>query len=105
MAAALSSSLVSRGGLVADVAAAAPAGKDPKVWAAAQDFEAVFLNTMFAQMFAGLDSDGPFGGSQGTATWRGLLTEEWSRSISSAGGVGLADHVYRDIIALQEKRS
>lgn len=105
MNAALPGSLVSRGGLVSQVASAVPAGKDPRVWAAAQDFEAVFLNTMFAQMFTGIEGDGPFGGSQGTATWRGLLTEEWSRSISAAGGVGLADSVYREIIALQEKRS
>ena len=35
-----------------------------KARAAAEDFEAVFLNSMFSQMFTGIDGEGPFGGDQ-----------------------------------------
>ena len=86
--------------------ATAQAGAKPKdpVRAAAEDFEAVFLNTMFHQMFTGIDGDGPFGGREGTGVWRSFLTDEYSKSFAKAGGIGLADHVYRTLIAQQEAR-
>lgn len=96
--------LTSRNGTVSRIATPAPAGKNPKAWAAAQDFESVFISNMVSQMFSGLGNEGPMGGGTGTATWRGMLTEEWSKSIASNGGVGLADSVYREIIAMQEGR-
>ncbi len=34
-----------------------------KAKTAARDFESMFLNAMFQQMFTGIDGDGPFGGS------------------------------------------
>ena len=40
----------------------------------AQDFEAVFLNSMFAQMTNGLKGEGPFGSTTGTGVWRSMLT-------------------------------
>lgn len=72
--------------------------------AAAQDFEAVFLNTMFQQMFTGIDGEGPFGGRGGAGVWRSFLTDEYARSFAKAGGIGLADDVYRTLIAQQEAR-
>jgi Rod binding domain-containing protein len=74
--------------------------------AAAQDFEAVFLNTMFQQMFTGLDGEGPLGSGQGAGAgiWRSLLTDEYAKTVAKSGGVGLADHVYRALIAQQEGR-
>jgi Rod binding domain-containing protein len=73
-----------------------------KAHAAAQDFEAVFLNTMFQQMTTGLTGDGPFGGSGATGVWRSMLTDQYSRHLAKAGGIGLADHIYRALIARQE---
>jgi Rod binding protein len=81
-----------------------PAAK-AKAKAAAQDFEAVFLNSMFQQMFTGVDGEGPFGGSGATGVWRSFLTDEYSKSFAKAGGVGIADQVYRSLIAMQEARS
>lgn len=80
------------------------AGKD-KAHAAAKDFEAVFLNSMFQHMFTGIDGEGPFGGSGATGVWRSVLTDQYAKSIAKAGGVGIADHVYRSLIAQQEVRS
>ena len=76
-----------------------------KARAAAQDFEAVFLNAMFSQMFTGVDGEGPFGGGAGAGVWRSFLTDEYAKSFSRAGGIGLADDVYRTLIAQQEATS
>ncbi|HEY5215266.1 MAG TPA: flagellar assembly peptidoglycan hydrolase FlgJ [Pseudolabrys sp.] len=73
-----------------------------KAKASSQDFEAVFLNSMFQQMFTGLQGDGPFGGSGATGVWRSFLTDEYSKSFAKAGGIGIADQVYRSLIAQQE---
>ena len=81
------------------------AASKEKARASAQDFEAVFLNSMFQQMFTGLQGDGPFGGSGATGVWRSFLTDEYSKSFAKAGGIGIADHVYRALIAQQEARS
>jgi peptidoglycan hydrolase FlgJ len=69
---------------------------------AAQDFEAVFLGQMFQHMFTGIDGDGPFGGGVGVGVWRSFLTDQYAKSFAKAGGVGLADQVYRSLMAHQE---
>jgi Rod binding domain-containing protein len=73
-----------------------------KAKASSQDFEAVFVNSMFQQMFAGIDGEGPFGGSGATGVWRSFLTDEYSKSFVKAGGLGIADQVYRSLMAQQE---
>ena len=81
------------------------AASKEKARASAQDFEAVFLNSMFQQMFTGLQGEGPFGGNGATGVWRSFLTDEYSKSFAKAGGIGIADQVYRSLIAQQEARS
>lgn len=76
-----------------------------KARAAAQDFEAVFLNSMFQHMFTNTDGEGPFGGSGAAGVWRSMLTDEYAKSFAKAGGIGIADQVYRTLIAQQEARS
>jgi flagellar protein FlgJ len=71
----------------------------------ATDFEAVFLNSMFSQMTAGLKGDGPFGDTKGTGVWRSMLTEQYSKNFARAGGVGIASEVYRTLIIQQAKRT
>lgn len=91
------------------ISAAAPgklkASGPAKARAAAQDFEAVFLNSMFQHMFTGISGDGPFGGNGAVGVWRSMLTDEYSKSFAKAGGIGIADQVYRTLIAQQEARS
>jgi peptidoglycan hydrolase FlgJ len=81
------------------------AGNHAKAKAAAQDFEAVFLNSMFQQMFTGIDGEGPFGGSGATGIWRSFLTDEYSKTFAKAGGIGITDDIYRSLIAHQEAHS
>jgi Rod binding domain-containing protein len=78
------------------------AATNAKAHAAAQDFESVFLNSMFQQMFTGMDGDGPMGGSGATGVWRSFLTDEYSKTFAKAGGIGIAEQVYRSLIAHQE---
>ena len=80
------------------------AASKEKARASAQDFEAVFLNSMFQQMFTGLQGEGPFGGSGATGVWRSFLTDEYSKSFAKAGGIGIAGEVYRSLLAHQEAR-
>ena len=76
-----------------------------KARAASQDFEAVFLNNMFSQMFTGINGEGPFGADAGTGVWRSFLSEEYSKSFAKAGGIGLADHVYQTLLGQQEAQA
>jgi len=71
----------------------------------AQDFEAVFLNSMFSQMTSGIKGDGPFGDTPGTGVWRSMMTEQYSKSFAKAGGVGISNDVYRTLIIQQANRS
>ena len=81
------------------------AGNKAKAKAASQDFEAVFLNSMFTQMMTKTEGEGPFGGSQATGVWRSFLTNEYAKSFAQSGGIGLAKHVYSSLLAQQEARA
>jgi peptidoglycan hydrolase FlgJ len=72
-----------------------------KAKATATDFEAMFLNSMFSQMTAGVKGEGPFGDTPGTGVWRSMLTEQYSKSFAKAGGVGISNDVYRTLILQQ----
>ncbi|THD61809.1 MAG: flagellar rod assembly protein FlgJ [Bradyrhizobium sp.] len=76
-----------------------------KAKATAQDFEAMFLNSMFSQMTSGLQGEGPFGNTPGTGVWRSMLTEQYSKSFAKAGGVGISNDVYRTLILQQAKQA
>jgi Rod binding domain-containing protein len=87
-------------------AGAAPASSaQAKAAAAATNFEAVFLNSMFQQMFTGMDGEGPFGGGAGTGVWRSFLSDEYAKSFASKGGIGIGKEVYRSLLAIQEAAS
>jgi Rod binding domain-containing protein len=81
----------------------AAGGKAAKAKASGEDFEAMFLNSMFQQMFAGV-GNGPFSGGHGANIWRSFLTDEYSKSFVKAGGVGIAPQVTRELLAQQEVR-
>jgi len=68
---------------------------------AAEDFETVFINTMFQQMFTGVDGEGPFGGSGALKVWRSFLTDQYAKTFTKAGGLGIAAHVYDELLKHQ----
>jgi Rod binding domain-containing protein len=71
----------------------------------AQDFEAVFLNSMFSQMTSSVKGEGPFGDTTGTGVWRSMLTEQYSKSFAKAGGIGISNDVFRTLILQQANRA
>ncbi len=78
-----------------------PEATQKKIRGQAQDFEAMFLNSMFSQMTSGIKADGPFGNTPSTGIWRSMMTEQYSKSFAQAGGVGISNDVYRTLILQQ----
>lgn len=71
---------------------------------AAESFEAFFLTQVVDTMFAGITTDGPFGGGNGEQQWRSMLNEQYATAISKSGGIGIADQLYRQMLEIQEGR-
>jgi Rod binding domain-containing protein len=65
--------------------------------AAAVEFEAVFLTQMLEHAGVGR-APGAMGGGAGEDGFRGMMLAEQGRQMARAGGVGLADHVYRAML-------
>lgn len=76
--------------------------RDPKAWATAQEFESQFLSTMTQSMFDGVKTDSMFGGGQGEDMFRSMLVGQYSNEMTKAGGIGIADKIYSEILKLQE---
>ena len=80
-----------------------PSGASPEqIDRAAQDFEAVFLSQMLETMFAGISTDGPFGGGHAEGVFRSLMIQEYGKTLAKHGGIGLSDAIKRDMLQLQE---
>ena len=91
--------------LLQDALNKVPAATQKKLRGQAQDFEAMFLNSMFSQMTSGIKGEGPFGDTTGTGVWRSMLTDEYSKSFAKAGGVGISNDVYRTLILQQANQA
>ena len=80
-----------------------PTSAEARADAQGQEFEAVFLNTMFKSMFAGLGEEaGTWGGGSGSDAWRDMLVEQYADTIARSGGIGIGDSIKRELLALQE---
>jgi len=75
--------------------------KKAKAKSASEQFEAMFLNSMFQQMFTGVEADGPFGGSNALKVWRSFLTDQYGKTFAKNGGLGIASHVYEQLLQHQ----
>ncbi len=69
--------------------------------AKAQEFESLFLAELLGPVFDQLETDGPFGGGSAEEAFRPLLLEQYTKSISEAGGIGIADAVLTELLRLQ----
>ena len=67
-----------------------------------EEFEAVFLGQMLQPMFQNIEAAEPFGGSSSEKMWRTMQVEEYGKALAKAGGIGIADAVFREIIKTQE---
>jgi Rod binding domain-containing protein len=68
---------------------------------AAQKFESQFLSMMLQQMFAGVKTDGPFGGGFGEEMFRSVMTDAMGKEMARSGGIGLADTIQREMLKMQ----
>ena len=87
----------------ADLLTAKAAGVSTRAEAerVAQEFEKMFLAEMLQPMFAGIETDGPFGGGNAEEVFRPMLLEKYAEAVSSAGGVGIADAVLSELLRMQ----
>jgi peptidoglycan hydrolase FlgJ len=86
-------------------AAQAKAGTlEAKAFKTAQSFEGMLYQNMLQSMTSGLGQDGPLGSGQaGGGAWRGFLLDEMAKGMSKtpSAGLGIAPHVYREMMRLQ----
>ncbi|WP_041373434.1 rod-binding protein [Phenylobacterium zucineum] len=75
--------------------------KRARIRDAAEKFEAQFLAIMLQPMFEGTQVEAPFGGGPGEDMFRSLMTEAMGKQMASAGGIGLADTVQREMLKMQ----
>ena len=68
----------------------------------ATQFEAQFISSMLENMFSNVDTDGPLGGGEAERTYRSFMIDEYGKLIARAGGIGVADHVKREMLRTQE---
>jgi flagellar protein FlgJ len=73
-----------------------------KLRSQAEDLEGVFLNLLTKEMFATAKPENGFGGGFGEETWRSMQAEQLANTMAQNGGLGIADQILGDMIALQE---
>lgn len=69
---------------------------------AAEEFESVFLSQMLQHMFNGVDINPMGEGGNGDEIYKSMLIDEYAKLMSRTGGIGVASHVKREMLALQE---
>jgi peptidoglycan hydrolase FlgJ len=76
---------------------------DPKIWQAAQKFEAMAIGQMLAPMFNTVDlSKTKFGGGQGESAFQPMMIDAIGKQMAAHGGFGLAQPIYAAMLRAQE---
>lgn len=70
---------------------------DQKLKEVCQQLESVFVHQMLSQMRNAIPSEGYLQPNQGEKIFQDMLDQEYAQKISQAGGIGLADIVYRQL--------
>lgn len=78
------------------------AGEDKSLRKVAEDFESVFISQMIAPMMETVNADGIFSGGHAEKVYRSMMVDEFGKSFSKSGGLGIADQVYNELLKLQE---
>ena len=92
-----------RAGLRPSVTASRPSGEgrrpveDAKLKEACQQFESLFIQQLFKESRQGLASLSGEQRSFGREVYEGWQDEQYARAMSSSGGIGLADMLYRQL--------
>lgn len=70
---------------------------DKKLKEVCQQLESVFVHQMLSQMRNSIPSEGYLKANQGEKIFQDMLDQEYAQKISQAGGIGLADMMYRQL--------
>lgn len=70
---------------------------DTELLEACRQFETYFINMMFKEMRKSVESLSPDKKSPIESTFTEMLTEEYSKSATSTGGIGLANFMYKQL--------
>lgn len=84
-------------GTTPTAAASPPTTKDAKLWKVSQSLEANFLAEMLKSAGLGKSREG-FGGGVGEDQFSSFLVREYSEATVAAGGIGLAESIYRSLV-------
>jgi peptidoglycan hydrolase FlgJ len=72
----------------------------------ADDFETMFLENMMSQVFPQEAAEGPLGeNGTGSQVYRGMLVNEYAKSVAKSGGIGISETIYRQMLQMQENNS
>lgn len=82
-----------------------PPGQAERLRKAAGAFETMAIGEMLKPIFETADNaDGPFGGGAGEKMFRPMIVEQIAGSVEAAGGLGLSDIIYRQMLQAQERK-
>lgn len=68
----------------------------------AEEFEAQFIGQMLENMFSTVDTNSFLGGGEAEEMYRSMMIDEYGKIIARSGGVGVSDHVKREMLRMQE---
>lgn len=72
-------------------------GDDAEIKKVSQELESVFLNMMLSTMRKTIPDGGLVEKSQATKTFESMLDEEYAKSLSKSGGIGLAEVLQKQL--------
>ncbi|NMA02719.1 MAG: muramidase [Clostridia bacterium] len=70
---------------------------DQKLKEACRQLESIFVHQMLSQMRNSIPSDGYLQPNHGEKIFQDMLDQEYAQKISQAGGIGIADMIYRQL--------
>ena len=76
-----------------------------KAKAKAEDFEAVFLNSIISHMTSRLKCEDPFGYTKIFRALASMMVDQYARSFAKTGGIGIGNEVYRTLITQQANKT
>lgn len=71
--------------------------KDPKLYEACQDFEAIFIKIMLNSMKKTVQKSGLQDGGMAEDIFEDMLYDKYAESMSRTAGLGIADMIYKQV--------
>lgn len=86
----------------ADKLAATNANNKEAYRQVAQEFEGMFAQLLVDQMSQNIDTNGLTGGGNAEKIFRSMLNQEYGKAMAERGSLGIADHIYNQLMQNQE---